>query len=47
MEAGGRTIDCATNDGGDPNSTRFPMVMSSSTMSMRPSINAADQVIHT
>jgi pimeloyl-ACP methyl ester carboxylesterase len=24
MEAGGRTIDCATNDGGDPNSTRFP-----------------------
>ncbi len=24
MEAGGRTISCATNDGGDPNSTRFP-----------------------
>ena len=24
MEAGGRTIDCATNDGGDPNSTRWP-----------------------
>lgn len=24
MEAGGRTIDCRTNDGGDPNSTRWP-----------------------
>jgi pimeloyl-ACP methyl ester carboxylesterase len=24
MEAGGRMIDCATNDGGDPNSTRWP-----------------------
>ena len=24
MEAGGTTIDCATNDGGDPNSARFP-----------------------
>jgi pimeloyl-ACP methyl ester carboxylesterase len=24
LEAGGRTIDCATNDGGDPNSTRWP-----------------------
>jgi pimeloyl-ACP methyl ester carboxylesterase len=24
MEAGGKTIDCATNDGGDPNSTRWP-----------------------
>lgn len=24
MEAGGRTIDCPTNDGGDPNSTRWP-----------------------
>jgi pimeloyl-ACP methyl ester carboxylesterase len=24
VEAGGRTIDCATNDGGDPNSTRWP-----------------------
>jgi pimeloyl-ACP methyl ester carboxylesterase len=24
LEAGGRTINCATNDGGDPNSTRFP-----------------------
>jgi pimeloyl-ACP methyl ester carboxylesterase len=24
MEAGGRVIDCATNDGGDPNSTRWP-----------------------
>jgi pimeloyl-ACP methyl ester carboxylesterase len=24
MEAGGRTIDCPTNDGGDPKSTRFP-----------------------
>jgi pimeloyl-ACP methyl ester carboxylesterase len=24
MEAGGRTIDCATNDGGDAKSTRFP-----------------------
>jgi pimeloyl-ACP methyl ester carboxylesterase len=24
LEAGGRVIDCATNDGGDPNSTRWP-----------------------
>jgi pimeloyl-ACP methyl ester carboxylesterase len=24
MEAGGKVIDCATNDGGDPNSTRWP-----------------------
>jgi pimeloyl-ACP methyl ester carboxylesterase len=24
MEAGGRTIDCPTNDGGDPTSTRWP-----------------------
>jgi pimeloyl-ACP methyl ester carboxylesterase len=24
MEAGGQTIDCATNDGGDPQSTRWP-----------------------
>jgi pimeloyl-ACP methyl ester carboxylesterase len=24
MEAGGTTIDCATNDGGDPKSTRWP-----------------------
>jgi pimeloyl-ACP methyl ester carboxylesterase len=24
MEAGGRTINCTTNDGGDPNSTRWP-----------------------
>ena len=24
VEAGGRVIDCATNDGGDPNSTRWP-----------------------
>ena len=24
MEAGGKTIDCATNDGGDPKSTRWP-----------------------
>jgi pimeloyl-ACP methyl ester carboxylesterase len=24
MEAGGRTIDCRTNDGGDPNSARWP-----------------------
>jgi pimeloyl-ACP methyl ester carboxylesterase len=24
MEAGGTTVDCATNDGGDPNSTRWP-----------------------
>jgi pimeloyl-ACP methyl ester carboxylesterase len=24
LEAGGRTIDCATNDGGDANSTRWP-----------------------
>ncbi|MBO0712039.1 MAG: hypothetical protein J2P47_12255, partial [Acetobacteraceae bacterium] len=24
LEAGGRTIDCPTNDGGDPNSTRWP-----------------------
>jgi len=24
MEAGGRTINCTTNDGGDPNSARFP-----------------------
>jgi pimeloyl-ACP methyl ester carboxylesterase len=24
MEAGGKMIDCATNDGGDPNSTRWP-----------------------
>jgi pimeloyl-ACP methyl ester carboxylesterase len=24
MEAGGRAINCATNDGGDPNSRRFP-----------------------
>jgi pimeloyl-ACP methyl ester carboxylesterase len=24
MEAGGKTIDCATNDGGDPQSTRWP-----------------------
>jgi pimeloyl-ACP methyl ester carboxylesterase len=24
MEAGGRTIDCPTNDGGDPNSARWP-----------------------
>jgi pimeloyl-ACP methyl ester carboxylesterase len=24
MEAGGRTIDCTTNDGGDANSTRWP-----------------------
>ena len=24
MEAGGRTIDCPSNDGGDPNSTRWP-----------------------
>src|SRR6266566_1475008 len=24
MEAGGRTINCATNDGGDPTSTRWP-----------------------
>ena len=24
MEAGGRTINCTTNDGGDPNSARWP-----------------------
>ena len=24
MEAGGTTINCATNDGGDPKSTRWP-----------------------
>lgn len=24
MEAGGQTVDCQTNDGGDPNSTRWP-----------------------
>jgi pimeloyl-ACP methyl ester carboxylesterase len=24
MEAGGKTINCTTNDGGDPNSTRWP-----------------------
>lgn len=24
LEAGGRTIDCPTNDGGDPNSTSWP-----------------------
>jgi hypothetical protein len=24
LEADGRVIDCATNDGGDPNSKRFP-----------------------
>jgi hypothetical protein len=24
MEAGGRTINCVTNDGGDANSTRWP-----------------------
>ena len=24
MEAGGRMINCATNDGGDPKSTRWP-----------------------
>jgi pimeloyl-ACP methyl ester carboxylesterase len=24
LEAGGRTINCTTNDGGDPNSTRWP-----------------------
>lgn len=24
MEAGGKMIDCATNDGGDPNSKRWP-----------------------
>src|SRR5215831_21373840 len=24
IEAGGRTIDCATNDGADPNSKRWP-----------------------
>src|SRR5581483_1716909 len=24
MEAGGKVIDCATNDGGDPNSKRWP-----------------------
>ena len=24
LEAGGKAIDCTTNDGGDPNSTRWP-----------------------
>ena len=27
MEAGGRMINCATNDGGDPKSTRWPAIL--------------------